>query len=117
MTSPAGSQGPGPKGSGSGGSGPFGRSLLAQRPWLMGVLSALATLAGLAVLVVLIGLLAYRAPGPKARTGASTTVILPRGARVAEIAADLQRAGVVRSAPIFMALAQLTGAARRLKAG
>ncbi len=117
MTSPAGPGGSGLGGSGTAESAPFGRSGLARRPWLAGLLSGLATLGVLALLVGLTGLWVYKAPGPKARSGASTTVILPHGARVAEIAADLQRAGVVRSAPIFMALSQLTGAARRLKAG
>ena len=86
------------------------------RGWLS-LTSALATLIVIAVLAVVAGLIAYKAPGPPARAGAQTTVILRKGAGVSEIAADLQRAGVVRSAPFFMAAAQLTGAAHALKAG
>jgi len=59
----------------------------------------------------------YTGPGPKARQGQETTVILRSGAGVAEIAAALDQAGAIRSAPLFMAAAQLTGAARELKAG
>ena len=92
-------------------------AVLRRRPWLAGLLSALATLVALAILAALVGVWAYRAPGPRAKTGALTTVVLAHGARVAEIASDLERTGVVRSAPIFMAAAELTGTARRLKAG
>lgn len=59
----------------------------------------------------------YRAPGPSARQGADTTVILRHGASVAEISSDLERAGVVGSAPVFAALTEVSGAGRRLKAG
>lgn len=59
----------------------------------------------------------YRAPGPKARQGVDTTVILRRGASVVEIASDLEQAGVIGSAPVFDALTEATGAGRRLKAG
>lgn len=59
----------------------------------------------------------YSGPGPSAREGEATTVVLPRGAGVADIAAELGRAGVIRSGAIFMAAAKLTGAGRRLQAG
>ena len=74
----------------------------------------------LAIAVALGGLLAfwlYRAPGPVARQGRDTTAILRHGASVAEISSDLERAGVVGSAPIFAALTEVTGAGRKLKAG
>ena len=44
-------------------------------------------------------------------------MILRKGAGVAEVGADLQQAGVIRSAPLFLAAAQVSGAAHRLKAG
>lgn len=62
-------------------------------------------------------LFTYSGPGPSARQGNSTTVLLSRGAGVAEIAEELAEAGLIRSKTIFLAAAQLTGAARRLQAG
>lgn len=73
--------------------------------------------------VALIGVLAvaagwmFEGPGPKARNGASTEVILPQKAGVTKIAGALGRAGVIRSPAIFVIAAELTGAAPRLKAG
>jgi UPF0755 protein len=59
----------------------------------------------------------YRGPGPAAPHGSATTVILPRGSSVAEIARDLKAAGVIRSRGIFLLAAKLGGAGRSLKAG
>ena len=59
----------------------------------------------------------YRGPGPAARHGPVTTVILPRGSSVAEIARDLKAAGVIGSREIFLLAAKLGGAGRSLKAG
>jgi UPF0755 protein len=59
----------------------------------------------------------YRGPGPAARQGSATTVILPRGSSVTEIARDLRAAGVIGSRDIFLLAAKLGGAARHLKAG
>ena len=59
----------------------------------------------------------YRGPGPAARHGSATTVILPRGSSVAEIARDLKAAGVIGSREIFLLAAKLGGAGRSLKAG
>ncbi len=87
------------------------------RPWRAGLASAALTLAVVAVLVVGFSLWAYLAPGPASRDGHPTTVELRKGAHMAEIGADLQRAGVIRSAAIFMAAAQVSGAGRSLKAG
>ena len=79
--------------------------------------SALTTLAIALTVFALWGVWAYFSPGPAARQGASTTVLLRHGASLPEIASDLETQGVVPSGSIFMAAAQVTGAARRLKAG
>jgi UPF0755 protein len=79
--------------------------------------SALATLAVVVLVVTIGGLWAYTSPGPEARQGGQTTVILRHGARLPEIASALEDKGVVRSASLFMAAAQVTGEARQLKAG
>jgi UPF0755 protein len=88
-----------------------GRGLLA------GAASATATLAVLAVVAILAFLAIDHAPGPKARAGNQTDVVLRKGAGLSEIGATLQKAGAISSAPLFMAAAQLSGAAHRLKAG
>lgn len=59
----------------------------------------------------------YRGPGPVARQGAATDVILPRGAGVGQIASALKAAGVIGSREIFYLAAKLGGAGRHLKAG
>lgn len=59
----------------------------------------------------------YRGPGPEAPTGEATTVMLQRGAGVAQIADVLEEAGVIGSSALFVAMARLTGAATTLKAG
>jgi len=79
--------------------------------------SAAATLLGLFVVALMIAAAAYLTPGPAAKAGASTTVILPPGSGVAALGADLARAGVVRSSALFVAAAELTRSAPRLKAG
>ena len=85
---------------------------------------AIAVSSGLSVFVVVaIVALAgavwmYQGPGPAAKAGADfTTVELRHGASLPEIASTLKRAGVIRSSSVFVTAAQLTGAARRLKAG
>jgi UPF0755 protein len=83
----------------------------------VGLAAAGATLALIAVALALWAVWSYQGPGPKAPKGGSTTVILRHGAGLTEIASALERAHVVRSSPVFMAVAQLTGAARELKAG
>ncbi|MBP7704702.1 MAG: endolytic transglycosylase MltG [Caulobacter sp.] len=73
-----------------------------------------------AVAVALTGLWAvwtYRGPGPEAKSGEITSVMLRKGAGLSEISSELEGAGVIRSAAIFAAAAQITGAARELKAG
>lgn len=56
-------------------------------------------------------------PGPSARTGDVTEVLLPRGSGVAGVAAALKSEGVIRSEWVFQVLARATGAGRSLKAG
>jgi UPF0755 protein len=83
----------------------------------MTLYGALATLgAGLAIAVTL-ALFLYFGPGPAAREGGSTTVVLRPGASVPEIGADLARSGVVGSDTLFILAAEGTRAAHRLKAG
>jgi UPF0755 protein len=60
---------------------------------------------------------AYRGPGPAARQGQATDVILPKGASTAQIADVLKKAGVIGSREVFYLAAKLGGAGRRLKAG
>jgi UPF0755 protein len=79
--------------------------------------SGLATLALLVVVLAVFGAWLYASPGPAARQGASTTVILRHGAHLPEIATDLEDKGVIGNASVFVAAAQITGAGRRLKAG
>jgi UPF0755 protein len=87
------------------------------RRFAAGALSGGATLGVLFVIAIGAALLGYQMPGPKARAGASTTVILRRGAGLSEMASSLTRAGVVRAPQMFIAAAELSGAAKRLKAG
>jgi UPF0755 protein len=79
--------------------------------------SAAATIAVVAALVVAWVAWSYTGPGPEPKSGEATTVLLRRGAGLSEIANALENAGVVRSASVFMTAAQVTGAARELKAG
>ena len=72
---------------------------------------------GLALLLVLAGAWSYAGPGPKARTGEATLVLLERGSGVRRIGETLQDAGVISSAGLFTLAARLTGAASDLKAG
>jgi UPF0755 protein len=59
----------------------------------------------------------YRGPGPAAKQGQVTNVVLPKGASVAEIAHVLKSAGVIGSREVFQLAARLGGGGRRLKAG
>ena len=78
-------------------------------------LGGLAVIAGVLALLV-VGFL-YAGPGPRARQGASTTVILEHGAGVTGVARALKDAHVIRSQALFMVMAKLGGAAGSLKAG
>ncbi len=89
----------------------------ARRRLIMG-LTALAVFAFALGLVGLGAFAAYEGQGPAAaRGGRVTDVILRQGAGLPEIAATLHRAHVISSPSLFIAAAQMTGAARRLKAG
>jgi UPF0755 protein len=72
---------------------------------------------GLLLLLALAAVWSYAGPGPKARAGETTAVVLERGAGVGQIADALQEAGVITSAGLFSVAARLTGAAGQLKAG
>lgn len=72
---------------------------------------------GLAILVALAGVWSYAGPGPAARSGGATFVVLERGSGVNRIAETLKGAGVISSAGLFALAARLTGAAGDLKAG
>lgn len=92
-------------------SAPIGRRLAA-----MGA-GGLTVLGLVALLAVLGAIWLYQGPGPAARSGEVTNVVLRRGAGLPEIASSLEQAGVIRSSSIFLTAAQVSGAARRLKAG
>ena len=79
--------------------------------------SAGATVGAALLIVFIWALWSYQGPGPAAESGDGTTVVLRRGSSLPEIASALERGGVIRSSAIFMSAAQLTGAARDLKAG
>lgn len=78
---------------------------------------ALLIALGVALLIALAGVWSYAGPGPKARSGEATVVVLERGSSVGQIGATLRTAGVISSAGLFAVAARLTGAAADLKAG
>jgi UPF0755 protein len=78
---------------------------------------ALVTLGVAAALILVVSLFLYFGPGPAARHGASTMVVLRPGAGVAEIGSELRRGGVIGSQTLFVLAAEVTGAAHKLKAG
>ena len=88
--------------------------LPAGRRFAIMATSAAATLGLMLMLLALVGVWLFQGPGPAAR---ATDVILPPGARTPQIAAELKREGAISSSSVFMLAAELTGAARRLKAG
>ena len=94
-----------------------GAGLSPARRWVVVAASALATLALVFVLAGAWALWSYNGPGPKARSGEVTTVVLRKGAGLQEIASTLDKAGVIGSRSLFLTAAQATGAARELKAG
>lgn len=95
----------------------FPQGLPPERRFAVMAISAAATLAAALALILVVSLVAYNGPGPKARAGEATTVMLRPGAGLGEIASTLERGGVVRSSSLFAAAAQVTGAAKQLKAG
>lgn len=59
----------------------------------------------------------FNSDGPKTSDGLPAVVVLRPGAGLHEIANTLEQGKVIRSASLFAAAAQFTGAARKLKAG
>jgi len=100
-----------PKGSGG------RRTGVRTRRRIMTLIGATATLAAAGLLAAALALLLFFGPGPAARHGASTDLVLRPGARLPEIAQTLKQAGVIRSQTLFAIAAKLTGAGRRLQAG
>ncbi|WP_425430343.1 endolytic transglycosylase MltG [Caulobacter mirabilis] len=81
-------------------------------------MSAFATISVAVVLFAIWAAWSYSGPGPQPKDKAAvTSVVLRKGAGLNEIASSLERAGAIRSGAIFIAAAQVTGAARELKAG
>ena len=70
-----------------------------------------------ALLLFGLGALIFAGPGPAARKGTATTVNLPSGQGVVALGQTLERAGVIRSGPVFVAFAEISGAGHALKAG
>jgi UPF0755 protein len=81
------------------------------------LLAASATFSLFLIAAIVAAWSVFYAPGPAARSGDATIVVLPSGAGVNAIAANLKAAGVIRSTDMFKAAATLTGADRRLRAG
>jgi len=79
--------------------------------------SGFAVLSLAAILAALWGLWVFNGPGPAATDGRQTTVVLRKGAGLSEIAGALEQGGAIRSASVFAAAAQISGAARQLKPG
>lgn len=89
-----------------------------RKPGLItALLAASATFSLFLIAALAWGWSIYYAPGPGAREGDTTVVILPSGSGVSTIGARLKAAGVIRSTDMFKAAATLTGADRRLRAG
>jgi UPF0755 protein len=76
-----------------------------------------AIASGLALLAMLAGVWSYAGPGPSARSGEITSVILEKGSGVRQIGETLKAAGVISSVSVFGVAARVTGAAAELKAG
>jgi UPF0755 protein len=88
-----------------------------QRRFAVMAAGGAATVVAALLVLFLVGQALYRMPGPKAAQGAVTNVVLRPGARVTEIGSTLAAAHVVRSGSLFTAMAELSGAGRKLKAG
>jgi len=72
---------------------------------------------GVLLLLALAAVWSFEGPGPRARSGAVTTVILAKGSGVRQIGGALKDAGVITSSGLFSVAARVTGAAAQLKAG
>ncbi|MDO1558356.1 endolytic transglycosylase MltG [Brevundimonas sp. 2R-24] len=85
--------------------------------FLAGLFGAGVTLVLLLLAALAWGYAAYSGPGPEAREGEETIVVLRSGSGVSEIGQTLEAAGVIRSADAFRVAATVTGADRSLRAG
>ena len=93
------------------------RRVTPARSLIVGLLSGAAVF-GLVIIILIIGALwSYGGPGPGAKTGDTTLVDLRHGASLPEVASTLKRAHVIGSSSVFIAAAQISGAAKELKAG
>ena len=72
---------------------------------------------GVAIMIALAAVWTFEGPGPEAREGAVTSVILAKGSGVRQIGAALDKAGVITSPTLFSLAARVTGAGANLKAG
>ncbi|ACG77972.1 conserved hypothetical protein [Phenylobacterium zucineum HLK1] len=77
----------------------------------------LLALGALAALIAVAAVWSYAGPGPAAKSGETTVVVLERGSGLTRIAGALEDAGAIGSAGLFVLAARLTGAAGELKAG
>ncbi len=94
------------------------QGLTVMRRLSIAAMSGFATVAAALILFTAWALWSYNGPGPAAKASSGiTNVMLRRGAGLNEIASSLERAGAIHSGAIFIAAAQVTGAARELKAG
>lgn len=82
--------------------------------WLLG---ATATFSVFLIVALAALWMVYWGPGPSARDGDQTVVVLPSGSGVDAIGVRLEQAGVIRSTDLFKAAVSLTGADRRIRAG
>ncbi len=87
------------------------------RRLIRAIFGAITTLVVIGMIAILGAAWVYNGPGPAAKAGDKTSVVLRRGASLPEIASSLEQGGVIRSSSIFMTAAKVTGAARTLKAG
>ncbi len=87
------------------------------RRLIRAIFGAITTLVVIGMVAIFGAAWVYNGPGPDAKAGDKTSVVLRRGAGLPEIASSLEQGGVIRSSSIFMTAAKVTGAARTLKAG
>ena len=84
-----------------------------RRGCLVSLLSFAGAMAAVAVMVAAALAFLVWGPGP----GKATTVVLPIGSNVSEMAQSLSRAGVISSPDLFKLVARVNGKDRELKAG
>ncbi len=81
------------------------------------IVGAVTVLGLVAIAALFWGWTVYMGPGPAAREGDATVVVLPSGSGVNAIGQKLRQAGVIRSTDMFRAAVSITGADRKLRAG